>query len=333
MKEQQGTLVISLDFELLWGVRDKRTIASYGKDILAVKEVIPRLLEIFSKYGIKVTFSTVGFLFAHTKEELLSYVPDRKPGYHNKNLSPYNGHFDQVGDNFENDPYHFAPDLISLIKKDNNQTIGTHTFSHYYCQEAGQTLEEFKKDLEAAIKISEDNGIKVDSIVFPRNQCNQAYLEICKQLGITSYRGNERNWAFQGNGRHFSTLAVYARRFFRGLDAYFNVFGHHCYTWEELGKKDPIYNIPSSRLLRPFSKKLGFLEFLKIRRIKKSLKYAAKTKKVYHLWWHPHNFGANLEQNFKNLDRILSYCQTLEKKYGFDSDSMETLVKKLQKNG
>jgi hypothetical protein len=33
---QYGALVISLDFELLWGVRDKRTIADYGPNILGV---------------------------------------------------------------------------------------------------------------------------------------------------------------------------------------------------------------------------------------------------------------------------------------------------------
>src|SRR5450631_2733915 len=32
-----GAFVISLDFELMWGVRDKRTIADYGRNILGVR--------------------------------------------------------------------------------------------------------------------------------------------------------------------------------------------------------------------------------------------------------------------------------------------------------
>ncbi len=333
MDKKNGALVISLDFELLWGVRDKRTITSYGNDIIAVKKVVPNLLDLFSQYNIKTTFSTVGFLFAHSKEELLNYIPSLKPGYKNKNLSPYNGHFDIVGDNAKSDPYHFAPELISEIAKDPNQTIGTHTFSHYYCLEPGQTSKEFKEDLKAAIKISQQNNINVKSIVFPRNQCNTEYLEICKDLGITSYRGNEKSWAFQGNGNKSSLPNVYARRLFRGLDAYLNIFGHHCYTWDELLEKKPIYNIPSSRLLRSYSGKLGFLEFLKIRRIKKSMSYAAKHNKIFHLWWHPHNFGSNMDKNLKNLEKILNHYQKLNKKFGLDSHSMESLVEKLEKNG
>ena len=37
---QYGALVISLDFELLWGVRDKRTIADYGPNILGVRKAV-----------------------------------------------------------------------------------------------------------------------------------------------------------------------------------------------------------------------------------------------------------------------------------------------------
>ena len=44
-----GKFVISLDFELMWGVRDKRTINDYGQNILNVHQVIPQTLELFRK--------------------------------------------------------------------------------------------------------------------------------------------------------------------------------------------------------------------------------------------------------------------------------------------
>ena len=58
-----GKFVISLDFELIWGVRDKRTIQSYGENLRGVHQAIPRLLNLFDQYKIKGTFATVGFLF------------------------------------------------------------------------------------------------------------------------------------------------------------------------------------------------------------------------------------------------------------------------------
>jgi hypothetical protein len=85
-----GKFVISLDFELMWGMRDKHTIETYGKNIIGVQKVIPRLLAMFKTYNVRATFAAVGFIFFDNKEELLKYLPERKPKYENENLSPYN---------------------------------------------------------------------------------------------------------------------------------------------------------------------------------------------------------------------------------------------------
>ena len=74
-----GKFIISLDFELMWGVRDKKDIKSYGKNIAGVQLVIPRILELFNKYDTKATFSSVGLLFFDTKKELIQNIPFIKP--------------------------------------------------------------------------------------------------------------------------------------------------------------------------------------------------------------------------------------------------------------
>ena len=84
-----GSFVISLDFELMWGVRDKRTIENYGDALIGVKTAIIRMLESFKKHEVSVTFATVGFLFHKNREELLINLPDIKVNYTDKNLSPY----------------------------------------------------------------------------------------------------------------------------------------------------------------------------------------------------------------------------------------------------
>ena len=67
---------------------------------------------------------------------------------------------------------------------------------------------------------------------------------------------------------------------------------------------------------------LKLLEPVRIRRVKGQMKYAATHGKVFHLWWHPHNFGVNQKQNFQNLDSILRYYQKLNREYGFLSVNM-----------
>lgn len=317
-----GKFVISLDFELMWGVRDKKDKTNYGDNILGVHKVIPKLLETFRKFDIKATFSTVGLLFFETKQELLKSIPSIKPQYKDLNLSAYNGHFDIVGDNDKVDMYHFAPSLIKEIQKYPEQEIGTHTFSHYYCLEAGQTIEDFKSDVKAAINIANKFNIKLTSLIFPRNQFNEDYLKICLELGIFCYRGNESSWLYKAkNGENENIL----RRAFRLIDAYVNISGHNCYSDLFLKNKIPI-DIPSSRFLRPYSKKLRFLDLLRLNRIKSGMTYAAKNNLTYHLWWHPHNFGINQKENFIFLEKILTHYYYLNQKYNFQSINMSQLA-------
>jgi peptidoglycan/xylan/chitin deacetylase (PgdA/CDA1 family) len=318
----KGKFVISLDFELFWGVRDVRTIRDYGDNILGVHTVIPKLLELFEKYEINATFSTVGFLFFENRAQLLENLPVKIPVYSNSNLSPYKD-INSIGDDFTADEYYYAPELIKLIQQYPSQEIGTHTFSHYYCLENGQTVEDFTEDIIAAKKIAANYGIKLESLVFPRNQFNDTYLQACAALGIICIRGNENSWLYGARSRDNESLM---RRAIRLLDAYINISGQHCYTDKQLGR-DILTNIPASRFLRPYSFKTRGLDFLKLKRIKDGMTYAAKNNLTYHLWWHPHNFGINQKENFLFLEKILLHYQYLHQQYNFKSYTMSGLSK------
>lgn len=321
-----GKFVISLDFELQWGVRDKRSIEEYGQNIVNVHKVIPRLLDVFNNNGIKATFATLGFLFFESKETLLQNLPEIFPEYTNKNLSPYNGYFEKLGTDAKTDFFHFAPQLIKLIKQYPKQEIASHTFSHYYCLEPGQKIDEFKADIITAQKVALEQGIQLKSLVFPRNQYRDDYLEVCKEAGIISYRGNEHSWLYEArNGIDESQF----RRALRLVDSYINISGHNCYSDVDLIKKLPV-NIPASRFLRPYSNKLKALEKLRLRRIKTGMTYAAKNNLTYHLWWHPHNFGANTEKNFLFLSKIIDHYKYLNSMFNFQSYSMVELAQKLR---
>jgi len=321
----KGKFVISLDFELYWGVRDVVKLRDYQEQLLGVQEVIPLLLALFKKYQINATFATVGFLFFGSKEELLKNLPKKKPQYANPKLSPYHGHFDSVGKDETVDFFHFGKQLIQEIQMA-GQEIGSHTFSHYYCLEKGQSKEDFKEDLTAAKKIAAKRGIELKSLVFPRNQYNEAYLDICKEMGFTSFRGNESSWLFSSES--FGSQVI-LRRPFRLLDSYWNFSGHNCYQLTAIKSPLPV-NIRSSRYLRPASKKFNGLEKLRLRRIKESMSFAAKKGMVYHLWWHPHNFGTNISSNISFLEKILMHYQKLNSEWHFESVSMSQLSKELR---
>ncbi|UED67634.1 polysaccharide deacetylase family protein [Brevibacillus sp. HD3.3A] len=315
-----GALVISLDFELYWGVRDKRALSSCQENLHGTRQVIPAILELFQKYEIHATWATVGFLFCESREELMSTLPGLLPDYADANLSPYRYlQSGTVGERKQADPYHYAPSLIRLISSYPHQFIGSHTHSHYYCLEPGQTAQTFEADLAACKKVARKKGHSPTSIVFPRNQLQPAYLALCKKHGFTSYRGNEPAWMYRaGPGAEDSLF----KRALRLADSYVNLSGHHAYD-KLFTSREGLVNVPSSRFLRPYSPKLRFLEDLRYARIRRDLLFAAKNQRLYHLWWHPENFGSYPAENLRFLERLLAYFADLRRQYGMQSLSME----------
>ncbi|WP_274476222.1 polysaccharide deacetylase family protein [Mangrovimonas aestuarii] len=321
-----GFLVISLDFELHWGVFDAMSFESYKENLLKVWDIIPELIEMSDRYNVKLSFAPVGFLLAKNKSELLGVCPTEKPTYINGKFNPYRL-FDSLGESEKDDPFHYALPLINTIKKHPNHEILTHTFSHYYCNEVGQNPKQFEADLIAGIEISKQNGIAIKSIIFPRNQINKKYLEICKKHGIICYRGPEKHWMHQTQSTE--DLEKSSKKLLRLIDSYFNLSGNNTYPLDSLQNGSCIMNIPSSRFLRPFSSQLKLFNSLKLNRITKAMTYAAKKNELYHLWFHPHNFGCHTKENFDSLKTIFEHYKMLNEKYGFQSETMGGLSKKM----
>jgi hypothetical protein len=56
------------------------------------------------------------------------------------------------------------------------------------------------------------------------------------------------------------------------------------------------------------------------------MKRAARANEVYHLWWHPHNFGNYPEQSLKALEQILRGYKNCEREWGMVSLHMGELT-------
>ena len=187
------TLIVSLDFELFWGMQDRWELSEYEDHVLGGRKAIPQMLELFQKHGIHATWATVGFLFADSEAEVSRFFPDQKPTYDHPALSSYRC-FGQIGQNEKEAPCFYAPSLIRQIAATPNQEIGSHTFSHYYCRETGQTVEQFRADMIAAKDIAVQKGFDLTSVVLPRNQCEAEYTQVLSELGFSAYRDEENDW-------------------------------------------------------------------------------------------------------------------------------------------
>jgi len=316
--------IISLDFELLWGVRDTRG-SEYHQQLLNVHKVVPELLSLFKKYDIAVTWATVGALCVESADAFNTIKPELLPSYDVDNFSPY----PFLNTLFKlNDELLFAPSLIKKILETPNQELASHTFCHYYCLEQGQTIEQFKQDLKVNTQIAKYLNISFKSLVFPRNQFNSNYLTACKEAELVSYRGNPNHWAYKAESREERKLL---RRAFRLLDAYIPLSGS-LRQKVKIDKLSGMLNIPASLFLRPWSKRLMFIEPLRLWRIKWSMTRTAKKGGVFHLWWHPHNFGSNSVENMYFLEEILKHYKKLNSKYDFKSLTMADIAYQLKNN-
>ena len=97
-----GQLIVSLDFELFWGMLDCSTLEAYGGNVMGGRGAIPRLLKLFEQYNIHATWATVGFLFGENYEDLKQYFPEEvlRPTYEDPRLDAYSW-FENIGNNEE----------------------------------------------------------------------------------------------------------------------------------------------------------------------------------------------------------------------------------------
>lgn len=312
-----GALVVSLDFEIHWGVRDHFTTDGvYRENLLGVRRAVPEMLRLFSEFDIAVTWATVGFLFAKSKDELKDYTPRLLPDYENRKLSPYD---EPTGKSEQDDLFHFAPSLIERIAETPRQEIATHTFSHYYCLEKGQSSETFAADLDSAIALSAEKGAKISSIVFPRNHHNAEYENVLVERGINCLRGNQPEWMYQLSANGKSSKFQRLGRF---TDTHLNLAGQHLIDWSEVWENPKIANVRASYFFRPARNSQKWVDELRFRRLKNSIEVAARENKIIHLWWHPHNFGANTENNLAFLRRVLEVFRDCREKFEMRSLSM-----------
>jgi hypothetical protein len=132
-----GNFVISLDYELMWGVRDHLTREAYGANVLGGRDSIPAMLDLFQRRGIRATWATVGALLCESKEELSARAE------HALGKGEKIARFEEIGPDERRDPYHFGASLARLIASYPGQEVGTHTFLHRCALEPAETVARF----------------------------------------------------------------------------------------------------------------------------------------------------------------------------------------------
>ena len=222
-----------------------------------------------------------------------------------------------MGRDESEDPFRFAPSLIREIEQVAGQEIGSHSYSHYYSLEAGQSEMEFRADIASAIRIAETSGYQLRSYVFPRNQVRRLYLPLLQQAGFHAYRGTE-----PAASKAPVTYHEQRRPWLRALrlaDAYWDLNGPQTVAFPKGAR---IARVAASRYLRPFSPVLSSLESVRLKRIAAAMKSAATEGRIFHLWWHPEDFAGHPDRNIDFLHKVLNVFDQCRRTHGMASLSM-----------
>ena len=168
-----GTLTISVEIELGWGVHDIDKRNHLSADGSTERRYLRKLLRKTEAADVPVSFDIVGHLLL-----------DECDGTH---TGPYRaGWFDaDTGTDAETDPLFYAPDMADLIlDSDTDHELCTHTFSHILCNEAPDDLIEV--ELDRVQELHERRDGSVSSFVPPRHY--RPDNDVLRRKGIRTAR-------------------------------------------------------------------------------------------------------------------------------------------------
>ncbi len=291
-------VVFSIDFELRWGVHDilGADRDAYRAELEGARAVVPRLLAMFSERKVRATWATVGALACADWSEYFRRAPP-PPIYFDSRLA-----FDARW--AERDPtgeLHFAPELVKQIASAPHQELASHTFSHIFLGEPGVMARDVVADTRAVADLFEQRfGNAPSSIVFPRNQVG--FLKQLFAAGIRAVRTNPRAWYWNRISAD-ELLLLRVRRFIEGLA-----------PWElhsatpETDTESGMLCTRASLLLR-LGRLPGPLFRLHLEKVANEAKRLSPGA-VLHLWFHPHNLGADPDASLGRLESVLD---TLER--------------------
>ena len=310
MSEQifdKAVFTISLDFELLWGSFDSgkhRKFAAHferggaGGAFDATRAIVDRLLELFQRYDVSVTWATLGHLFLDSCEARDGVKhPDMPRPRHSWFAGDWYA-YDPCKD-FRAEPLWYGRDMVEkILAAEPRHDVGSHSFSHVIFSDPGCTPEVAEAEVGKCVELAREFNLKMESFVYPRNELG--HLDVLRRHGFSVTRGAMPFWFTRFRSR---TL----RRAGHVIDDVLAVTPR-C----GLPEKSPsgLWVAPVSMFLQSMD---GARRLIPVRsRIRKGMRgieRAIKQRSLFHLSFHPtENLCFRTDRMFYALERILSHA-------------------------
>lgn len=249
---------------MLWGYvahHSSKAVNLMKSDSKKGRGCIDILLNLFEQHNIPATWAVVGHLFLDHCE--------CEDGVPHKDMPRFkeNWYSTDPCTDIQKDPLYYGTDIVAKILSNRiEHEIGYHSFSHVIFSGCSRKVAE--AEIKMSDKLAKEFGITLKSFVFPENRIG--HVDVLKKNGFKIYRGENLR---RGNINQNILIRV------------FN-FGINKMIAPPAEPKwrDGIWEIPSSMFFCDPKIKFSLLPRAEI-----GLYRAIRSKKVFHIWLHPHN--------------------------------------------
>ena len=294
-----GSVVISIDAELGWGLHDLDTPSKAR--IEGARAGWKHLVAALEDFDVPATWAIVGHLFL-----------DDCDGRHDTHPAPEGWFARERGSWRARPDLRFGPDLIERVADATpDHEIGCHSFSHVLFDDPRTTTALARAEIEASITAARAHGVSFDSFVFPRN--GVGHRAVLVEYDFSCYRGVAPTGRFAG-----VPLARPLGKFARAT-----VTPPHLVTprVDEFGLVD----VPASLFLFGFEGRgrtvvESVWDDPVLREARRGIDAATRKEGVFHLWLHPNDLTD--ERDVRRLRTILEY---LDERREETSLSVETM--------
>ena len=294
------TLILSLDQEFIWGSFDFTGPSAFVADHPDPRGTVRELIALLEEYEIPATWAMVGHLFLASCErgqDGRAHPEIARPRYDWYARDWFDA---DPCTNRARDPLWYGDDVLDLVQGTRTrQEIACHSFSHLVYGDRGCFKEAAAADLRACVAVAEKRGIKLRSFVFPRNR--EGHHDLLREHGFIAFRGEEPTW-----WRDLPGAAKRAGHLFDQAAA------RRPPVVEPAEKLPGLWNLPGSLLLLHRHGVRRYIPFaVRQRRISLGLTEAVRQRRLFHLWFHPHNLSfdraglfAVLRSGFREAARL-----------------------------
>ncbi len=283
-----GTFILSLDTEIAWGT-DAVNLPQYAYCFDNYPTILRRLIDLLEQYDIPTTWAVVG--------QLMLPATDGR----SDNKQPAN--------------WYHAPYVLDWIRSSKTaHEIGTHTFSHIYTDDPQTIQAVWEIDLANCLKLHQQFGLPLGSIVYPRNQIK--YLDTLSKYGIIAYRGIEGHRERERRGiAHLLNRAL--------------ALPPPTYNLQACKVSDKLVNLPASQFLLAYDGIRNRIPTAsRVRQARLGLEQAARKNELYHLWFHPFNLGTS-PRMLDALEQILKIVATMREQGKIQVLTMEQAAREV----